>query len=216
MRDKVRMADMNRVLSDVFGVFYTGTHRGEGAANNAATLTDMGDTRKRFPFLDEVVGRTIYNLTDGSSGPITAVTNNTVTATLAGGTDNDWDLNDLYVIGDRVLNVALGGSPVPGASLPPIDGYSTISDGRKTVTVPGTAEPLVGSATPAKRVEIQALFSNTQRIAVGASTVVEAAGSERGYILLPGSNKTLFVEDLADIYIDPNQANEGVAFTAFE
>lgn len=44
------------------------------------------------------VGMILYNLTDGSSGPVTAVTLNTITATLAGGVENDWDAGDVYRI----------------------------------------------------------------------------------------------------------------------
>jgi len=69
-----------------------GTHTG---ANNAATLTDSGGTWTT----DEFVGYTIYNTTDGSQGLITANTGTTITATLEGGTDNDWDTSDAYLIG---------------------------------------------------------------------------------------------------------------------
>lgn len=44
------------------------------------------------------VGMILYNLTDGSSGPVTAVTAHTITATLSGGTDNDFDNGDHYRI----------------------------------------------------------------------------------------------------------------------
>ena len=44
------------------------------------------------------IGGTIYNDTDASSGTITNVTATTVIATLAGGTDDDWDTNDVYRI----------------------------------------------------------------------------------------------------------------------
>lgn len=44
------------------------------------------------------VGMVLYNLTDGSSGPVTAVDQHTLTATLTGGTDNRWDNNDEYRI----------------------------------------------------------------------------------------------------------------------
>ena len=68
----------------------------DGAAN-AAAFTDTGEV---FPA--SLIGGTIYNVTDGSSGTITAVggTNqDTITATLAGGTDNDWDVGDqAYIV----------------------------------------------------------------------------------------------------------------------
>ncbi len=69
-----------------------GTHTG---SNNASTLTDSGASYTT----DEYVGYTIYNTTDGSQGLITANTATTITAILYGGTENDWDTNDVYVIG---------------------------------------------------------------------------------------------------------------------
>ena len=70
----------------------TPTHDG---ANDAATLTDGGESFT----VDEWVGYTIYNTTDGSQGLVTANTATTVTAVLYGGTDNDWDAGDAYVFG---------------------------------------------------------------------------------------------------------------------
>jgi hypothetical protein len=72
----------------------TGAHTG---ANGATTLTDANAS-----FLTSAVqsGQVIFNVTDGSSGVVGA----TVTATtitdcgLAGGTDDDWDTNDEYLI----------------------------------------------------------------------------------------------------------------------
>jgi hypothetical protein len=69
----------------------TGTHTGAG---NAATLTDGS---KAYT-VNALVGLTIRNITDGSQGTITANTATTVTATLAGGTENDWDVADAYRI----------------------------------------------------------------------------------------------------------------------
>ena len=71
-----------------------GTHDG---ANNSAFLHDtIGQ------FIDSGVramhGMVLYNLTDGSSGPVTAADDETLTATLTGGTDNDWDTGDTYRI----------------------------------------------------------------------------------------------------------------------
>lgn len=72
----------------------SGTHT--GSDNELTVLTD---TTKTF-VVDEFVGRTIENETDGSSGAITSNTVNTVTcsAGLSGGTDSDWDTNDVYRI----------------------------------------------------------------------------------------------------------------------
>ncbi|MHA2136329.1 MAG: cytochrome c3 family protein, partial [Candidatus Thorarchaeota archaeon] len=69
-----------------------GSHTGN---DNQAVLTD--DTAGKPVWTDnELVGRNIRNNTDGSIGEITANTANTITATLSGGTDNDWDMHDTY------------------------------------------------------------------------------------------------------------------------
>ena len=70
----------------------SGVHDG---ANNAAVMTDSGETLGA----SALVGMTVYNITDASSGTITANTDTTITATLAGGTDNDWDTSDVWQVG---------------------------------------------------------------------------------------------------------------------
>lgn len=80
----------------IFQVIIDGDHAGahDGSAN-AAVLTD---TDAGFD-VDYLVGLTITNATDSSTGTITANTASTVTATLSGGTDDDWDVGDTYTIG---------------------------------------------------------------------------------------------------------------------
>jgi hypothetical protein len=70
----------------------SGTHDG---GQNQAMLTDSGAD---FVTAGVAAGDIVHNTTDGSSGTITAVTATTVTATLAGGSDNDWDNGDAYSI----------------------------------------------------------------------------------------------------------------------
>lgn len=74
------------------GPSYMGNHDG---GPGVATLTD---TTARFPQM--LVGWTIYNITDGSSATITAISGDmqTITGALGGGTDNDWDIGDEYRI----------------------------------------------------------------------------------------------------------------------
>lgn len=69
-----------------------GAHTG---ANNSATLIDA---TARWP--QSLIGAALYNITDGSSTTITAVSGDgtTITGVLAGGTDNDWDTGDVYMI----------------------------------------------------------------------------------------------------------------------
>jgi len=79
-----------------------GTHTG---AANASTLTDSGKSWTT----DQWVGYRIRNTTDGSFGTITANTGTTITATLMGGTDNDWDASDAYVIVHGLNNDSANG-----------------------------------------------------------------------------------------------------------
>jgi hypothetical protein len=69
----------------------TGEHDG---GDDKALLTDSSQSWTA----NEFVGLTVHNITDGSSGKITANTSTTVTATLAGGTDNNWDDGDEFEI----------------------------------------------------------------------------------------------------------------------
>jgi hypothetical protein len=68
-----------------------GTHDG---ASNVATLSDSGESWTA----DQYIGWTVTNVTDGSSGTITDNDSTTITATLSGGTDDDWDAGDAYTI----------------------------------------------------------------------------------------------------------------------
>lgn len=100
-----------------------GTHTGSA---NAAVLTDSGQSWTT----DEWVGYRIKNVTDGSFATITANTSTTITGTLQGGTDNDWDASDVYVIVDGLngdsangishnfmLKVRSGGADIDGRRL---------------------------------------------------------------------------------------------------
>jgi len=83
------------------------------AGSGAGSLTDTtsGTTepwlRGAFVANGVEIGDTVYNIGDKSgstagSGTITAVTNTTVTATMTGGTNNDWDAGDEYVVVRKV------------------------------------------------------------------------------------------------------------------
>ena len=63
-------------------------------ANGSATLINANGS-----FTQQLVGWECYNVTDGSSGTITAVSGDktTITVTLAGGTDDDFDTGDTYI-----------------------------------------------------------------------------------------------------------------------
>lgn len=88
----IQIIQNGAVLSDDFWNYSEGgTHTGSA---NAAILTDGSKTWTA----DEWIGYLIYNTTDGSWGVITDNDTTTITATLVGGTDNDWDASDAYLI----------------------------------------------------------------------------------------------------------------------
>lgn len=90
--------------------------------------------------------------------------------------------------------------------------FRTIGDGVKSVTTAGTAVQLTSSATACRVVRIQARVANSGNIAVGASTVVAAAGSERGIILVPGAWADFRITDVSKLYIDAAVSGEGVSY----
>lgn len=79
-----------------------GAHDGAG---DASVLTDSGESWTT----NEWIGYSIYNTTDVSQGIITANTGTTITATLEGGTDNDWDVSDAYLIGSPLNSDSAAG-----------------------------------------------------------------------------------------------------------
>jgi hypothetical protein len=96
-------------ITSFFGnTTFTGKHTG---ANNASVLTDEGEVGVRdnkawntnklaYSLADTSPGTTVYNITDGSMCLIASNTANTITCTLFGGTENDWDTGDEYRISD--------------------------------------------------------------------------------------------------------------------
>lgn len=70
---------------------FRGSHDG---ADNALNLFDSGLSLRA----NQLVGMVAYNITDGSMGFVTSNSDHEVVASLSGGTDNNWDAGDLYVI----------------------------------------------------------------------------------------------------------------------
>jgi len=75
-------------------LLFSGTH--DGLAN-AAALTDTG---RDFIQMGVRVGDIVRNTTDGSEAVITDVAATIITGTLSGGTEDDWDVSDVYNIVD--------------------------------------------------------------------------------------------------------------------
>lgn len=74
------------------------TNAAAGTHTGGAHATILTDATAHW-VVNRLVGLTVTNVTDGSTGVITANTVNTATvAALAGGTANAWALNDVYSI----------------------------------------------------------------------------------------------------------------------
>jgi hypothetical protein len=68
-----------------------------GAHDGSADAVTLTDEDAGFP-PDLLIGYTISNATDSSTATITDNTASTVTGTLSGGSQNDWDVGDTYTI----------------------------------------------------------------------------------------------------------------------
>jgi len=88
----VQIHQNGAVLADDF--WNWGVGGTDDTSTNAAFLTDSGESWTT----DQWVGYVIKNTTDGSQALITANTGTTITGTLYGGTENDWDSGDAYLI----------------------------------------------------------------------------------------------------------------------
>lgn len=91
--------------------------------------------------------------------------------------------------------------------------YSAINNGTKTVAASGTAETLVASTTPCKKVDIMALDTNTGKVWIGGSSIDKAA--KNGKYIFAAQSYTIEIDDLVKIYLDVDTNGEGVVFTYY-
>lgn len=87
----------NRSNSCTIGYTKTGTHGGD-ANSQTLTLSSGYFGTANVGIVDYFRSATITNNTDGSTGIVTSNTGTTLTTTLTGGTDNDWDVGDSFTI----------------------------------------------------------------------------------------------------------------------
>ena len=92
---------------------------------------------------------------------------------------------------------------------------TSLVSGRKTVTTAGVREAFALAPTTAKRIDIQALAGNTDKVVIGDNTVVAAVGARRGIALAAGQSYSFSITDLANIYIDSVVDFEGVSYNYF-
>ncbi len=103
---------------------YTVTYDPSGTHTDGTHATIMTDSAAAFT-VDALIGKVIYNVTDGSQGTITDNNATTITvAALAGGSDNQWQVNDIYnIVTDALLD-----------SFCPADGFK-IYEGQSRLSV---------------------------------------------------------------------------------
>lgn len=90
----------------------------------------------------------------------------------------------------------------------------TLNSGAKNIEVAGIAERLTSSSFPARWVDVQAKFDNTNNVFIGGSTI----DSMSGIALTPGATITIgnlqqwFNIDLHELWVDVAVNGEGVTF----
>jgi len=89
--------------SFTFDPTFTAAGAHDGAAEADALTHSLGGWT-----VGQLVGRTVNNTADSSSGVITDNTETTVSAILSGGTNNYWSIGDNYTITPAGLNQAVG------------------------------------------------------------------------------------------------------------
>jgi len=132
-----------------------GTSSIAGLANVTTGVSILTDTvGGAFVTAGVVVGDVVFNVTDGSSGVITAVTGNTATAVLTGGGKggrtaglglNEWLVGDTYSIGDGRVRVYGDNGALVNVSYKDEDPIATISSTARVDLTPPIIE-LIGPA----------------------------------------------------------------------
>ena len=90
--------------------------------------------------------------------------------------------------------------------------FPNVRNGRKEVTTAGTAERLVSTNTPCRKLTIMAELDNSDYVVVGGSGVVAALATRQGIPLSAGTSITLDVYDLYEVWVDSVVSTEGVTF----
>lgn len=146
-------------------------------APSTSTLTDSGESFTT----NSMVGMTIYNITDGSSGLVTANNGTTITATLSGGTGNDWDTNDVWQVGP---------GPDQSGSIFYVGAASTI---RHPATVGYTAQ-YYATAAAAIIVDVASasmVITNATAAAIDAGDSIDSPATAGSFICLHNASATL-------------------------
>lgn len=92
--------------------------------------------------------------------------------------------------------------------------YSGIGNGRKVVTTAGTAVVLATSTT-CRKVDITAETDNTGVIVIGGSSVIAALATRQGTPLNAGDTLSVFITNLATVYLDSTVSGDGVTYNYY-
>jgi hypothetical protein len=111
-----------------------------------------------------------------------------------------------------LLTALISSGALTVAPSKPGDQASALTDGRQTVTTPGTAVALRGSLA-CKWVCVTALKTNTSQVNVGGAGVLATSGGSTGQPLAAGESFTVPVTNANLVYVDARVAGEGVSFT---
>lgn len=195
---------------DIAGVKYQRVKLVDGTEDSAAGIP--GDATnglfvnvKALPAL--VAGSAVIGKVDVNTDPAQAVDGGSLPAVVqvVGGFDGvnvqAVKTDSAGVLQTQEVNVSAG------------DVAGTLTNGRKTVTTPGTAVALSASAACAW-VSVTALPSNGDVVAVGGSGVLATVGSETGLLLGPGASVTVPTNNVSKVFVDAVVAGNGVSFLA--
>lgn len=86
--------------------------------------------------------------------------------------------------------------------------------GRKRVTTPGTQVPIGTTTVLSQGVVVSALDTNVGNVFVGNSSVNRGADATKQIELLPGQGIGVSINDLAKVYVDADNANDGISYLA--
>lgn len=88
---------------------------------------------------------------------------------------------------------------------------TTVNVGRQTVPIPGTPVALSSVSTPCTAVTITAFVGNTGLVAIGGSGV--SCSNSLGAVLSPLGSFKIDIDNVSKVYVDAQNANDGVNFT---
>jgi hypothetical protein len=177
----IDIGDINLLAGNINGltraVVLTHASGAHDGTDNASTLADSGESFTA----NSMVGMTLYNITDGSSGLVTANDGTTITATLAGGTDNDWDASDVWQVGP---------GPDQSGSVFYVGAASTI----RHPSTAGYAAQYYATAAAAIIVDVASssmVITNATAAAIDAGDSIDSPATAGSFICLHNASTTI-------------------------